>query len=145
MLCTILAASGFRGAGSASGALFAGLLHPARSARLSRDDRAHILALECGEYLTLLETVDDLQLLAPARAGQVVEQHALDDDVGQVALGKLLGLDPRDVRRRRILLRIVGVEAVLVLDVDGAARAEELAGEEHARIGAVRRDARALL
>ena len=58
---------------------------------------------------------------------------------------ELLRGDPRDVRRGRVLLRIVGVEAVLVLDEDRARRAEDLGRQEHAGVGAVRRDAAALL
>src|SRR4051812_16488446 len=107
--------------------------HSAASTRtLRRDDRADILSLERGQHLTGLETVDDLQLPAPLRARQVLDDDALDDDVGQAARCQLLRGDPRDVRRGRRLLRIVGVEAVLVLDEDRAARAEELRGQEHA-------------
>src|SRR3954452_25122744 len=130
MFCAIFAASALTSAGSASG-VFAGDLQPqsvATSARLRRDDRSNILSLECSEHLTGLEAVDDLQLLAPACARQVVDDDALDDDIGQVALDQLPGGDPRDVRGGGVLLRIVGVEAVLVLDEDRAARAEELAG-----------------
>src|SRR5205823_3253981 len=103
-------------AGSSSG-LAACLPHeasastPAISSR--RDDRADIFALQRREHLAALEAVDDLQLLAPARTRQVVDDDALDDQVGQVARGELARGDPRDVRRLRILLRIVGVQAVL--------------------------------
>ena len=52
--------------------------------------------------------------------------------------------DAWDVRRRRVLLRVVGVETVFVLDEDRALHAEHLGGEEDARVGAMLWDASAL-
>src|SRR4051794_13889833 len=117
--------------GSASGTLGCRQAASATSSRLCRDDRADILAFESREDLARLEAVDDLQLLAPARAGQVVDHDALEDEVIEVAIDQLLGRDPRDVRGGRLLLRIVGVQAVFILDEDRALRAQELAREEH--------------
>src|SRR5881394_1007199 len=85
-------------AGSASGAGGAALPHAtsASSAALCRDDRAGILALESGEHLARLQAVDDLQLLAPAGAWQVIDDDALDNQIVEVARDQLLRGDARD-------------------------------------------------
>src|SRR5690348_11359323 len=101
--------------GSASGAF---LPQPvtsasAASASLCRDDRADIFSFERREHVAADEAVDHLQLLAPLRARQVLDDHALDDDIVEVAVDEILGGDARDVRRAGVLLGIVRVEAVL--------------------------------
>src|SRR3954469_12259251 len=106
-------------AGSASGLWVVEHAAAARQAsrRRSRtDDRADIFPPERGQHLAGFEAVDDLELLAPLRARQVLDDDALEHDVGQAARDELGGGDRRDVGRRRVLLGVIAVQAVLVLD-----------------------------
>src|SRR6476646_3812714 len=50
------------------------------------DDRPDIFALESARHLPALQTVDDLQLGAEARARQVLDDDALEDQVRQIGL-----------------------------------------------------------
>ena len=70
-----------------------------------------------------------------------IQHRALDDQIVEVARQQLLHADARDVRRVRVLLRIGGVEPVLVLDVDHLPCAEHLGDQEAAGVGALRRNA----
>src|SRR5262249_11732624 len=117
----------------------------AARARSRADDRADIFTLERGQHLAGFESIDDLQLLAPLRARQVLDDDALEHDVGLAARDELDGRDRRNMGRGRVLLGIVGVEAVLILDEQRAPRAEELGRQKYAGVGAVRRDPAALL
>src|SRR5690606_16710508 len=114
MRLTIRSASAAACSGSASRGLAGVEPHdrsaPARQPVITSsraDDRTDILALEGGEHLAGLEAVDDLQLLAPPGARQVLDDHALDDEIGEVAVDELPRCDARDVRGVRVLLRIV--------------------------------------
>src|SRR6266545_3924087 len=90
------------------------------------DDRADILAFQRAGQVAAPESVDDLDLGAEAGAGQVLDDHALDDEVGQIAVQERARSDAPDERRARPLLGVVLVEAVLVLDEQTAARAQHL-------------------
>ena len=76
-----------------------------------------------------------------ARVLHEIENRALDDQVVEVERHKI-GHDMRgDELGVRVLLRIGGVETVLVLDVDHPARAEHLGDQEAAGVGPLRRNA----
>src|SRR5690606_18831709 len=106
--------------GAASSTATTAASSPAERPRSARDDRSDIFSLERARDLTFDEPVHDLDLRAEARALEVLEHDALDDQVREVALDGLLRRDARDVLGLRVLLRVVGVQAVFVFDVDRA-------------------------
>ena len=70
-----------------------------------------------------------------------VQHGAFHDQVIKVASEQLLHADPRNELGARILLRVLGVEAILVLDEDHLARTECLGNQVAAGVGPLWRDA----
>src|SRR5262245_38859148 len=115
------------------------MLRRSATGHLAGDHGADILAGERARELPGLEPVHDHDPrdVLGLRPGPV--QLVVEDVLGRHAREQLAERDLRDVLRVGVLLRVLVVQAVLVLDVDDLLHAEHLGELEQAEVGAVHR------
>src|SRR5690554_2249339 len=99
---------------------------PAAVRSVTGDQRPHVLAVEGARDVARFQAVDHLDAAAVPGALHEVQHRPLDDDVLRVELLQLADRDPGDEGGVRVLLRVGGVEALLVLDEDHAPGTEHL-------------------
>src|ERR1700679_3644368 len=110
------------------------------SISLRGDDGADMLAGERAGQVARDEAVHDLHLVDVTRRLEKIEHGEFEDRIVQALRLHLvdgdLGYEFRVLRR----LRVRGIEAVLVLDVDHRLAAELLGDKETSSVGAIRGD-----
>src|SRR5581483_3594537 len=105
------------------------------------DHRTHVLASEGSRDDAGLQPVYDLDLSRKPSGEHHLDDPPLHDEVVEVALDQLLGADLWDELGARVLLWVVGVEAVSILYIDHRAAPEYLGNQVHAGVRPVLRDA----